>query len=198
MTVSHQEKYKRYRVYISLGHRDSIQKYFHYGSSVSSYKSEPAAKRAAHKAHKELVAIHRPVDKSHPFELPEKHRMGKKRRSPMPIRNISIALAPCKKGCMPDWTIDPRYKSFHTYPPYFNVMRFDYGEVGRRPVAQKSIRINSSRSYKSQCVDVIDAYIEIFPEYADYRDEMLKCMPTWKQFWGYIWDRAKERYDCFE
>ena len=197
MTISHQEQYKRYRVYIPLGHRDSIQRVFGYGKQ-GKYNTPKEALEAAEEAHERLTDEHAPVDLTNPFTLDIKHRVGTRRESPMEIRNMILMLSTCKSHLTPDWTITRKYKSFHTYPPCFCVQRFDYTDGVRKTLASHRIPINSSRSYALACREAVDAYIGIYPDYESYRDEMIRRMPQWSVAWEFIQKKANKRYEGFK
>ena len=193
MTISHQKDYKRYRVYISLGHKDSIQRVYGYGEQ-GKYSNEKEALAAATLEHDLLRIKHRPVDRTHPFALDNKHSMGKRSESPLNIRNMIIAIASMRDNCEPDWSINPNHKEFHTYAPYIQVQRFKYVGEKRLVVASERIPINSSRSYRQSCIEAVDAHIRIFPEFKDYRSAMIAEMPRWSVVWAFIQRKAKERY----
>jgi len=189
MSISHQPEHKRYRVYCSLGHKNSVQKYFGYGAQ-GNYLSKLAAAKLMEQS---LIAEHRPVSKDHPFTLEEKFSCGTKRKSPIPIRGIFINMASVKKGRSIDWTITQRRALFNTYAPYFAIMRFDLN--GKRELrATKCVRIDSRSSYKLACNTAIDEYLKIYPEYKAYKAELLDAMPSWTMFWAYVKPKAEKLY----
>ena len=200
MSINHQEIHKRYRVYIARGSKKPpIQEYFGYGQQ-GKYSSQKKAEVEATKRHEVLREKHLVIDRSTPFFYPKGHRnhLGIDRNSPLEIRNIYLTLSTCRLGSSPDWSITPRYKSFHTYPPTFVIGKFEYDDGVRKYLNGHRVKIRSSRSYKLACVETVDAYIAIYPEYADFRDQLIERMPSWKLAWSFIWNKAKERHDCFE
>lgn len=197
MSINHQEIHKRYRVYIACGDEKPIQEYFGYGQH-GKYSSQKKALTIATKRHDELRILHPVIDRSTPFLFPKGHRVGVERKSPMEIRNIYLALSTCRRQQSPDWSITPRYKSFHTYPPNFTIGKFEYDDGKRKYITGHTINIRSSKSYKLACITTVDAYLAIYPEYTDFRDQLIERMPSWKEAWSFLWNKAKTRHDCFE
>lgn len=193
MTINFQEKYNRYRVYISLGHRDSIQRTFH----VETYGGKRKALNAAKKEHARLIDIHRTQQlEDHPFILPLKHREGTTRVSPIEIRNITITLD-SKYANEPDWSIRQKSQQFHTYPPNILIQFFKY-KNGKRITGigtYKRFKLTSSHVWDMVYRETIDHYITLKPQYAKYRQEMLDKKPSWeKKVWPFILNKTKSYY----
>lgn len=193
MTINFQEKYNRYRVYISLGHRDSIQRTFH----VETYGGKRKALNAAKKEHARLIDIHRTQQLGdHPFILPLKHREGTTRVSPIEIRNITIVIE-SKFTNEPEWTCGKASQVFHTYPPRILIQFFSYSKGLRTTDVNtyKRFRIDSSASFDLTYMEAIDHYITLKPQYARYRQEMLDKKPSWKkEVWPFILNKTKSYY----
>jgi len=193
MTIAFQEKYNQYRVYVSLGHRNSIQKYF----GVGTYGTKRKALFAAKKEHAELIELHRtnaPTD--HPFVLPLRYREGTTRTSPIVIRNITITLESKFKN-EPDWSILTRSQQFHTYPPNILIQFFKY-KNGKRingVGTYKRFKITSSHAWDMTYREAIDHYISLKPQYFEYRQEMLDAKPNWHdEVWPFILNKARNYY----
>lgn len=180
-------------MYVSLGHRNSIQRTF----NVNTYGGKRKAHNAAKKEHVRLLELHRtnePID--HPFILPLKYREGTQRVSPIEIRNITITLESKIKN-EPDWSIYTNSQRFHTYPPNILIQFFRY-KNGKRITGvgtYKRFKITSSYAWDIVYQETIDHYISLKPQYFEYRQEMLDAKPSWKnEVWPFILNKARAYY----
>ena len=196
MTINHQKKHKRYRVYVSLGHRDSIQKYFGYGAN-GVYKTQKKAFMAAQKEHQFLQEKHMPADpKKHPFILDIKHREGAIKNCPINIRHISLTLESNMKGISPDWSITKKRQVFHSYPPILLFQKFKYRRGKRVSKQYKRVKVHSSLSWQLSWFEIIDYYLECLPQYEGSRAEMLEAMPDWKaEIWPWLEEKSQRYFD---
>ena len=193
MTVTWQEKHQRYRVYISLGKKrgECKQKTFY----PSTYGSKRKAKAAAVKLNKEWEINFKPVNQDfHPFALAVGLRQGTRKQNPIEVRHIQLRLCSNNRS-HPDWSIKGNSVEFHTYAPTFLIQIVTRGKDGRsRNNWSKTVRIDSSRSYKLAWAECIDHYLIKLPQYQAFEDELIKACPTWDQVWEYLLPKAIAAY----
>jgi hypothetical protein len=192
MSVCDQAQHQRYRVYCSLGHKDSIQEYFGY-SPLGHYKTKAQALQEAIKRDEQLRKLHTPVDRSlTPFLLAVKHRSGRAKENPMPLRHVQMKIEHHVKS-HPDWKLYKTHQIFNTYPP--NISFVVYKHESHETLPHKRWSIRDSRDWEAIWLDMVDYYIMQMPQYKKHKSAMIEAMPDWNTMcWPFIKAKAIASY----
>ncbi len=194
MSISHQEAHKRFRVYVSLGHKHSIQEYFGYGEQFGAYRSKSAALKAAKARHTELVSEFRPPALAdNPFKLDKKYSCGVRGADWITLKCVSVRLESNIKY-LPEWKVFKNHIRFSTYAPRLYVEKFQYINDRRVTMFREKYPIDDSRHFKAawslMCLD----YCRHMPIYKPHINKMIDAAPSHKEFCSNVLEHAKRIY----
>ena len=194
MSINHQEAHKRFRVYVSLGHKNSIQEYFGYGEQFGAYRSKSAALKAAKARHEELVKEHcPPALADNPFKLDKRFSCGVRGADWIPLKCVTVRLETNIKY-LPEWKAFKNHIRFGTYAPRLYVEKFQYINDRRVTMFREGYCIEDSRLFKSAWALMCLDYCRHMPIYKPHIDKMLDAAPSHKTFCKEVKEHARRIY----
>ena len=194
MSINHQEKHKRFRVYVSLGHKNSIQEYFGYGEQFGKYRSKAVALKAAKARHAELVKAWRPPALAdNPFKLDGKFSCGKRGADWLPLKCVSVRLE-SKNKAHPEWKVFKRHIRFSTYAPRLYVEKYQYINDRRVLLFRERYSIDDSRLFKGAWSLMCEDYCKHMPIYKPHINKMIDAAPSHKVFCERVLEHGRRIY----